>query len=95
MEFKPEKVEDFLKIFEESKHKIANFEGCKALSLFVDQAQKNVLYTVSKWESIDNLENYRKSELFQETWTKTKNYFNGKPLAYSLEIQSFVKDESK
>ncbi len=92
MEFKPEKVKDFLIVFENSKNKIANFEGCLALSLYVDHEFNNVLYTVSKWESIDHLEKYRSSELFQETWANTKIHFNGKPLAYSIEIQTFVKE---
>jgi heme-degrading monooxygenase HmoA len=51
--------------------------------LLHDNSQKNILFTISEWDSIEALENYRKSELFNKTWEQTKILFNDKPLAWS------------
>jgi len=91
MSFHEEKVPQFLDIFNQSKEKIANFEGCLALNLYQDVTQKNVFYTVSWWENEKSLENYRNSDLFYTTWQKTKVLFNDKPLAFSLQIFDEVK----
>ena len=37
------------------------------------------------WESEEDLENYRKSELFTEVWDFTKQLFNDKPEAWSVD----------
>ncbi len=88
MEFKPEKVNDFLELFETVKDKISTFPGCKHLELCKDAKLDHVYYTFSKWEGEEDLENYRHSELFEGTWAKTKILFGGKPLAYSLIAQT-------
>ncbi|MEP5614438.1 MAG: antibiotic biosynthesis monooxygenase family protein [Cyclobacteriaceae bacterium] len=84
MEFDPERVEDFLLLFEGVKEKIAAREGCTHLELCKDASDNNVYYTFSEWEREDDLESYRNSALFKETWTKTKVLFGGKPQAFSL-----------
>ncbi len=84
MEFQPEKVEGFLSLFEGVKDKIASQEGCTHLELCRDASLANVYYTFSLWESEAYLEKYRNSDLFEETWAKTKVLFAGKPKAYSL-----------
>lgn len=84
MDFDPTKVEEFLAFFETVKDKISSFPGCAHLELRRDAKLDHVYYTFSKWESEDNLETYRHSELFIDTWEKTKVLFGGKPLAYSL-----------
>lgn len=85
MSFKKEEVKTFLEIFDGSKEKIRAFTGCEYLSLHQDHHHPNVYYTISRWENQAKLEEYRKSALFQATWTKTKLLFNDKPLAYSLD----------
>ena len=85
MDFKPEKVSDFLELFETVEDKIKNFPGCSHLELCKDAKLDNVYYTFSKWQEEENLEKYRHSELFEDTWAKTKVLFGGKPLAYSLQ----------
>lgn len=84
MEFEPSKVEDFHKLFEEVKDKIAGFPGCYHVELCADAAFPNVFYTYSKWQHADALEAYRSSDFFTETWARTKVLFSGRPLAYSL-----------
>lgn len=86
LSFHEHKVSDFMEVFETSKNQIANFPGCKALSLFRDSKLENVFYTQSWWESEADLENYRNSILFQDTWAQTKVLFNDKPMAWSLQL---------
>lgn len=84
MDFHPDKVDDFLALFQTVKEKIVNFPGCNHLELCKDAQLNHVYYTFSKWNSEADLNNYRHSELFEGTWEKTKVLFGGKPLAYSL-----------
>ncbi|MFN4144305.1 MAG: putative quinol monooxygenase [Runella sp.] len=83
MTFLPEKIEDFLAIFEASKHKIRDFDGCQHLELLRDESLPNVFITYSLWENADALDTYRQSALFKETWAKTKVLFADKPMAFS------------
>jgi heme oxygenase (mycobilin-producing) len=82
--FHPENVDAFIDIFSESKDLIGAFDGCIEVKLKKDQELQNVYYTVSKWKSNDHLNTYRKSELFEKTWAKTKKLFSDKPKAFSL-----------
>ncbi len=84
MSFLPDKTGDFRKIFEASEMKIRQFKGCNHLNLFRDKDHPNVYFTLSHWESEEDLEAYRKSALFTSTWAKVKPLFNDNPKAYSL-----------
>lgn len=84
LSFQPEKIEAFLANFETNKTKIRDFEGCNFLELYRDQNNTNVYFTYSYWNSEEDLENYRQSELFKGIWAKTKPMFNGKPEAWSV-----------
>lgn len=83
MTFLPEKITDFLEIFNNSKNLIRNFENCQHLELLQDADNPAIFMTYSHWKDADALENYRKSELFRTTWAKTKVLFADKPLAFS------------
>jgi len=85
MSFQPDKVDEFLAIFNRSMMKISDFEGCTHLSLHRDHTASNVYFTVSHWETVDYLELYRHSTLFNQTWGQVKPLFNDKPIAYSLD----------
>jgi heme-degrading monooxygenase HmoA len=93
MTFKPENLEEFLTMFEEVKYKIRNFEGCQHLELMQGYEDKHVLSTYSIWQTNEALNNYRHSELFKQTWAKTKVFFDAKPIAFSL--KEFIKVEQK
>lgn len=84
MTFQEEKVSDFLEIFETSKEQIRAMEGCQYLELMRDINQPTVFMTHSHWLSENDLNNYRESELFKNTWSKTKVLFADKPLAFSV-----------
>ncbi|HSJ68765.1 MAG TPA: antibiotic biosynthesis monooxygenase family protein [Anditalea sp.] len=83
MTFQPDKVEGFLKIFNDSKTKIRGFKGCQHLELWQDHCQENIFTTYSYWEDESALNKYRESELFKEVWGQTKLLFSEKPRAFS------------
>ncbi|MEL7005965.1 MAG: antibiotic biosynthesis monooxygenase family protein [Bacteroidota bacterium] len=85
MTFREDEVENFLKVFNDSKHKIKNFDGCKHLELLKDYHQPNIFSTYSIWEDDSALDNYRHSDLFAGVWKQTKALFNDKPIAFSSE----------
>jgi hypothetical protein len=87
MTFIPEKVEEFLGVFHASKQFIRNMPGCNHLELLNDIKTSNIFFTYSYWDSENDLNNYRDSELFKEVWSKTKVLFNDKPEAWSVEQQ--------
>ncbi|MFT5917016.1 MAG: quinol monooxygenase YgiN [Bacteroidia bacterium] len=84
MTFQPDKVGEFLEIFEGVKSKIRAFEGCEYLELWQDADHPNICLTHSHWTGKKDLENYRHSELFKATWAKTKPMFADKPMAFSV-----------
>lgn len=84
MEFDPSKTVDFEEIFQSSKPKIEKVTGCHEVELYRDSQKENVYYTHSLWEDEVALNNYRNSEFFADTWSRTKKLFSGKPMAFSL-----------
>lgn len=84
MTFQTENVPLFLELFEERKLMIRNFDGCRHLELWQDAHAENVFFTYSIWESEQHLDHYRFSELFKDTWAKTKALFAEKARASSV-----------
>jgi quinol monooxygenase YgiN len=84
MVFRPDALAAFEAIFHESQPYIAAFEGCRGVTLHHDAADPRVRYTHSHWNSLADLERYRQSELFANTWAKTKILFDDRPQAFSL-----------
>lgn len=85
MSFEPSKVDDFLAYFESKKNLIRNFDGCEFLELYRDKKNTNIFFTYSYWRDESDLENYRTSELFKKVWAITKQSFNAKPEAWSVD----------
>lgn len=86
MQFKPENVETFKALFETKKEKIRGFPGCLYLEMLQGTAANdNVFSTYSYWESEKDLENYRYSDLFAETWKATKALFSARARATSFQ----------
>jgi quinol monooxygenase YgiN len=85
MSFRPEAVSVFLELFNETADKIKASDGCLELSIFSDCSSPAVLFTISRWENEAALDNYRNSELFTNTWSRTKPLFAEKAKAWSLE----------
>lgn len=91
MSFETTSIQDFLQVFERSKKAIAVFPGCKGLRLLKDLHHDHVFLTYSYWDSEDDLNAYRHSELFKTTWAQTKILFNQKPIAWSATTVDTVK----
>jgi len=85
MGFHEDKVDAFLNNFEQVKQDIRNFPGNRFLELYRDKNDPTVFFTYSYWETVDDLENYRKSELFTEVWAFTKQLFRQKAEAWSVD----------
>jgi len=85
MVFKEENVKEFTKIFSESKKFIEAMQGCKSVKLLNEVNHKNIFFTYSLWDSEEDLNNYRNSEVFKNVWAKTKVLFDAKPQAWSVE----------
>lgn len=85
MTFIQEEVESFQQLFAERKLLIRNFEGCTHLELWQDKANPNIFFTYSWWDSEEQLNAYRNSHFFDETWNLTKQKFAAKPEAWTVE----------
>ena len=85
MQFRKGEREAFLEIFNTSKHRIRQFEGCQHLCLYNEAGLPEVFFTYSIWTSGAHLDAYRNSELFQATWSETKALFADKAQAWSVE----------
>ncbi|HEY3404661.1 MAG TPA: antibiotic biosynthesis monooxygenase family protein [Ohtaekwangia sp.] len=85
MHFTEAGVEEFLAIFDQNKRAIRNFEGCTHLELLKDVNDPHTYTTLSHWKAADNLEAYRKSELFGSVWGRVKTLFSERSQAFSLE----------
>ncbi len=85
LSFHPEKIEEFLENFHNNKEFIRNYPGNMFLELYQDKDNKSVFFTYSFWNTEQDLENYRHSELFKGVWAFTKTLFNDKPEAWSVD----------
>lgn len=86
MHFNPEKIDEFLVVFESSKTFIRAQPGCLSLQLVQDSNHTSIICTSSIWESEEALNAYRNSPLFEATWAKTKPLFQAKAKAHTYEL---------
>jgi heme oxygenase (mycobilin-producing) len=85
MHFTEAGVEEFLEIFNTHKQQIRDFPGCTHLQLLKDADDPLCYTTLSHWNDPDDLEKYRKSELFGSVWGRVKTLFAERTQAFSLE----------
>ena len=85
MSFHNDKILNFLENFDKITVKIRNAPVHRLLELYQDKTDPCIFFTYSYWETEQDLENYRNSELFFEIWTDTKKLFNNKPEAWSVD----------
>ncbi|MBK8701823.1 MAG: antibiotic biosynthesis monooxygenase [Saprospiraceae bacterium] len=84
--FCEDNTEDFLEIFRMSRQAIGDFPGLVDLTLLRDHIHQNVFFTISIWDSEQDLEAYRQSALFSDVWAKTKALFSAKAEAWTLDV---------
>jgi len=82
--FHPDKVQDFLDCFEDVKHKVNQFEGCRGMKLMRSETEVGLFFTYSQWDSESALENYRNSDTFKGLWSKIKPFFKEKSGAWTV-----------
>lgn len=85
MQFRTGETEDFLRFFDTVKEAIRGREGCLELKLLRDIQDQDIVFTYSKWRAEEDLESYRHSELFKDTWKKTKIRFSDRAKAWSTQ----------
>lgn len=81
-----ERVEDFRKFFEGLYAGIKAHQGCLYLQLVRDLEGLGEYFTISVWESLETLDNYRNGPFFKETWPKVKTFLREKAWAQSFEV---------
>jgi len=86
IELNSDKIDAFQAIFQESKMKILDREGCFHVELLRCKNPDNVFFTFSMWESEEALNDYRNSELFGSVWPKTKALFAKPAEAWSTTL---------
>ena len=85
MSFKEDKIERFLQIFDASYLLIKAMKGCRYVELLQCPDTPHLMFTISIWDSEDDLNEYRTSELFQKTWSDTKILFSEKAQAWTID----------
>ncbi len=83
MTFKVDAIELFKDLFDKKKEAIRNQPGCLLLELYQDIDDPQKFSTYSYWESVNDLNNYRYSQLFKEVWPLTKAMFYQPAVAIS------------
>jgi len=84
MTFREDTVAAFTALFDERKATIRGFAGCTHLELWQDSRHPNIFFTYSHWNSEADLDHYRFSDFFKDTWGRTKALFKNKPQAWSV-----------
>lgn len=86
--FRENEIEEFERIFEESKNKIKAREGCLHVELLQSADSPTIFFTLSLWENEAALDAYRHSEFFIMTWAKTKVLFSEKATAWTVVLKN-------
>jgi len=82
----PQHIEAFKNVFASHKIHIAQFDGCLELNAYQDNKQPEVFFTISRWQTEHNLDNYRYSDFFKSLWSIVKPMFAAKAEAYSMTV---------
>ncbi len=85
LHIKPEEAPFFEDFFRRQKAHIEGFAGCKRAQLLRDTAKPSIYYTLSEWEREEDLNAYRASPFFRETWRITKSLFEDHAGAFSAD----------
>lgn len=86
MKVRPEKVEEFRRVYGEACDRIRAFPGCMFLQLLGDTDGEGNLYTISHWRTAEDLDAYRHSQFFRGVWERLKPMFRDRPWAQSTTV---------
>ena len=79
----PDRVNDFISLFNQSAPTIRGFAGCRHLELWVDVSFPNIVTSYSHWDSDTDLQTYRASAFFKKTWASVTPMFAAPATAHS------------
>lgn len=77
-------IERYQEIVKPYKSKILSSPGCKDVQIFKDINNKSIVFSYSVWETEQDLENYRKSEMFRKVWNEVKTLFSNPAEAWTI-----------
>jgi (4S)-4-hydroxy-5-phosphonooxypentane-2,3-dione isomerase len=83
LKFHPERVSDFLALFQAASERIRELPGCLSLVLFQDQQDPTAFATWSGWREASDLQDYKRSPIFAEFWPQVKALLREPALAIS------------
>lgn len=83
LQFKPEFIGEFLRLYRSSEPHILGMEGCLGVRLLRDTSDETVFFTLSEWRDAQALDRYRHSEFFRSLWPAVKAGFSAPPVAHS------------
>ncbi len=76
-------IVDFLKMYNSEKNTIMAAHGCRHLELLNDINDPRLFITFSIWDSEDDFNAYRASQVFLKIWDEAGKMFDADPKAYS------------
>src|SRR5687768_5379154 len=79
-----EKAGEFEALFYQTQALIEDFHGCQKTNLFKVSDSGSQYFTISYWNTEQDLENYRASALFKNVWSQVKPLFSEKAEAWTL-----------
>ena len=85
-----DKAGDFEALFYQTQSLIEDFEGCHKTNLFKISGNACQYFTISYWNTEQDLENYRASALFKDVWSQVKPLFSEKAEAWTLNVTTPV-----
>jgi len=86
----PDRVADFLHLFEQARARIRVQPGCLHLELWQDADAPATYCTYSYWTDAAALDAYRRSALFGQVWPATKRLLASPALAFSVRKIEFT-----
>lgn len=85
MVFQPGQSGTFEQIFLTTRDRIQSSPGCVSVDLWKDLKQPDTYMTYSIWHAEADLNRYRDSELFKETWSRVKPLFSAPAEVHTME----------
>lgn len=77
-------IQVFEKIYKERNPSKNKIQGCRSVEVMKDVNEDLVYYTVSQWDANEDLEAYRASAYFSETWPMVKAQLSQRAEAFSM-----------
>jgi hypothetical protein len=84
LEFSRKELPAVRTLFANAAPHVRDFEGCEYLEILFDVKQRGKVITYSHWQSLEHLDAYRHSPVFQDFWLTIKPHFTKPAEAWSM-----------